>query len=116
MRTISHVRCNPNLIAGIVLVFRDRLYYINKIKCVSSSNKTSGGQNQFDRGGELREITGSKESTINSHSSHTVERPKFVKGGVGYVTEFRQVWLLALVLVHNHTPLGVGVTSSSVRG
>ena len=26
------------------------------------------------------------------------------------------ITLLALVLVHNHTPLGVGVTSSSVRG
>ena len=40
----------------------------------------------------------------------------FYKGGVGYATEFRQVWLLTLFLVHNHTPLGVGVTSSSVRG
>ena len=38
--------------------------------------------------------------------------------GWNYATGTRQVWLLALVLVHNRTPLlvGVGVTSSSVRG
>ena len=29
----------------------------------------------------------------------------FYKGGVGYATEFRQVWLLTLFLVHNHAPL-----------
>lgn len=29
----------------------------------------------------------------------------FYKGGVGYATEFRQVWLLTLFPVHNHTPL-----------
>ena len=40
----------------------------------------------------------------------------FYKGGVGYATEFRQVWLLTLFLVHNHTPLGVGVAPASVRG
>ena len=28
----------------------------------------------------------------------------FYKGGVGYATEFRQVRLLTLFLVHNHTP------------
>ena len=40
----------------------------------------------------------------------------FYKGGVGYATEFCQVRLLTLFLVHNHTPLGVGVAPSSVRG
>lgn len=40
----------------------------------------------------------------------------FYKGERSYASSSRQVRLLALVLVHNHTLLGVGVTSSSVRG
>ena len=36
---------------------------------------------------------------------HFASWATFIKAGVGYATEFRQVWLLALFLVHNHAPL-----------